>query len=55
MGVLPLSTTNGSAATHVSVEAGAEEDVLPFLAQFKQAHGNGLAELAESLGTWAFA
>lgn len=61
VGVLPLPNSEKAApqgqtaSTHMSAEGGAEEEVLPFLAQFKSANGNGLAELADSLGKWAFA
>lgn len=60
VGVLPLSTSSNKeeerqASTHVSVEGGAEEDVLPYLAQFRDVPGNGLSELASRMGQWAFA
>ena len=57
LGILPLPTTteDRSTSTHVSAEGGAEEEVLPFLAQFRTANGSALAELAESFGKWAFA
>lgn len=55
VGVLPLPNRSGESSTHVSGEAGAEEDVLPLVEQFKNVQGGKLAELGDSLGKWAYA